>query len=326
MKRKMIYFLFILCSFLLLSGKVFAEGEEVTTVTATNEKKISNYKTYCKKYSDMNDKLLCCSGAGEATDIEECKASMLNACVKLDSLQRRYECCEKIKDKTDKETCNRLSNQYCSSTDSVELTRQASNVKIVYEPFDYKPDGFDDPDSENYSVVYYMMDIKIYNLNSNMYISVNNGNTEYEVNNSKMNSDGVVVLRDSDTTEVKKYTFTIYADSPNCKRKILRTIRLTVPKYNYYSTRAACEDIPEYYLCHQYINFDVDAENFLKNTNNYRAKLEKSSNSSKSDDKSNKSSINKALSTVSDNKIYIIGGILLIGVVITVLILRRRDN
>ena len=325
MKKSKICFLFILCSFLLIGGKVYAEGEEVTSEQATSTEKKVNYTSYCKRYSNLTDRLTCCNSETDEESRLECKKPVYDVCVKLNGIQERHICCDSLVNKEDIDECKSRSNEYCSSADSVQLSKEASNVKIVYEPYEYKPEGFDDEESPNYSLMYYMVDVKIYNLNSHMYVEVDNGDSVYNVGVEQMNDKGEIVLRNANPNEVKKYTFTIYSQTSSCKDKVLRTIKLTVPKYNLYSDRSACEDIPEYYLCHQFINFDIDGNNFLKNTENYRTKVEKGSTSNKNSTE-NKSTINKALTKISDNKIYIIGGILLIGVVITVVILRRRNG
>ena len=325
MKKSKICFLFILCSFLLIGGKVYAEGEEVTaTEPATTQKKI-NYASYCKKYSNLVDRLTCCNSETDESDRDTCKTPVYNTCVRLGTVKERHICCDNLVNKEDVDECKSRSNEYCSSADTVELSKEASNVKIVYEPYEYKPEGFDDESSPNYSMLFYMVDVKIYNLNSHMYVGVDNGDTVYSVGIEQMNDKGEIVIRDGNPKEVRKYTFTIYSKTNSCKDKVLKTIKLTVPKYNLYSDRAACDDIPEYYLCHQFINFDIDGNNFLKNTESYRNKVEKTSNNKKDSTKS-KSTINRTLTKISDNKIYIIGGILIIGVVITFVILRRRNG
>ena len=325
MKKSKICFLFILCSFLFIGGKVYAEGEEVTAEqTTTTEKKI-NYTSYCKRYSDLYDRLTCCNSETDEGLREECKSPVYNTCVRLDTVTQRHLCCEGLVDKADIDECKSRSNQYCSSADSVQLSKEAANVKIVYEPYEHKQEGFDDETSPDYSLVYYMVDVKVYNLNSHMYLEVDNGDTTYNVGVDQMNDKGEIVLRNANPNTVKKYTFKIYSNTNSCKDKVLRTIKLTVPKYNLYSDRSACDDIPEYYLCHQFINFDIDGNNFLKNTENYKAKVGKTSVNN-SDNAKSKSTINKTLTKISDNKIYIIGGILLIGVVITFVILRRRNG
>ena len=314
MKRKIIYFLFILCSGMLLIGNVYAEGENPNNGDA------------CKVYRDDNVRLECCNQADEAYK-QSCKAPVIKKCTSKEKITDRLACCETFNDKIDRDNCMVESYSACSNADIVELSKVASNVKIVYEPYEYKPDGFDDENSPNYSVIYYMMDIKIYNVTSDISIGVVGEDGGYTVDMKNMNSDGVIVLRSKDTKTIKNYTFNVYSKSANCSNKILRTIKLTVPKYNQYSSRSACDDIPQYYLCHQFINFDVDASNFISNIENYKEKLKKKQivDNNKKDDKTSVAT-QKILKSVSDNKFTIIGGILVIGVVITVLILRRRNS
>ncbi len=309
MKRKILYFLFILCSVVL-----------VNTVHADDS---VNYKTYCKQYSDINERLNCCNQAGNESDINACKKPAFSVCTEKTLLTDREVCCGQITNETDRAACIVEANDTCSSTESVRLSKVASNVKITYEPYEYKPEGFDDENSENYSVIYYWMDIKIYNVTSEVRVTVNNGKNSYSVDINNLNDDGVIVLRETDTSAIKNYTFTIYASSSNCKSKKLRTIKLTLPKYNQYSNRAACADIPQYYLCHQYINFDVDAKNFLKNVENYKTKIEKNEIADTNSKKTG-STTRKLVKTVSDNKYLVIGGIIIIGCVITFIILRNK--
>lgn len=314
MKRKVIYFLFILCSIIICVNNAKAEEEGET-----------NYKTYCKQFDEKDERLNCCDRASNETDVNACKEPVYKSCTKLEDYNERENCCKEFTNEKDVTNCLVLADSTCSSTETVRLSKAASNIKIIYEPYEYKPDGFDDPTSPDYSVIYYWMDIKIYNLTSELYINVNNGKNSYKVDTQQMNSDGVVVLRDPETTEVKNYVFTVYAKSSNCKTKELRTIRLTVPKYNHYSGRAACEDIPQYYLCHQFINFNVDGANFLSNVENYKAKLAKKEIANASDKKdSSKPVVQKVFTSVSNNKYLVIGGILVVGCVITFLILKNK--
>ncbi len=314
MKRKIIYFLFILCSGMLLIGNVYADENSPNTGDS------------CKMYRDENKRLECCNQADELYR-ESCKAPIIKKCTSKATISERLKCCEYITNESDKQYCMVEAYSACSNADIVELSKAASNVKIVYEPYEYKPDGFDDENSPNYSLIYYMMDVKIYNVTSELSVGVIGDDGSYTVDVNNMNDEGVIVLRTKDTSKVKNYTFNIYSKSASCSNKLLRTIKLTVPKYNQYSGRAACDDIPQYYLCHQFINFDVDGANFLSNVESYKAKLEKNKIANANEDK-DKTSITaqKVLKKVSDNKFAIIGGILVIGVVVTVLILRRRNS
>ena len=60
----------------------------------------------------------------------------------------------------------------CPSSSKAELLGFASNVQVTYEPYELKPDGFDNEDSPNYSTIYYYMDLKIHNLDEALYVSV----------------------------------------------------------------------------------------------------------------------------------------------------------
>ena len=109
-----------------------------------------------------------------------------------------------------------------------------------------------------------------------VYIQVTNTQGgDFKADEDNADSDGVITIRQKDTSAVVNYTFEVKARTYDCYGTTLRTIKLSVPKYNAYSKRQVCTDIPDYYLCQPYILYDVNAANFLDSVTKYKEKLTK---------------------------------------------------
>ncbi len=222
----------------------------------------------------------------------------------------------------------------CNAVSLNELRTAAANIKISYVPGtktvkgEYDPE-YNDPIEEEYNY----LDIKIYNLTNDLYVGVdvsgNNVTSEEDLTVSSIDAgaDGAVTIRQLSENELITYTFTVLSDKYGCSSKVLRTIRLTLPRFNWYSRLAVCEDIPDYYLCQDYTTYQIDGSTFYDKVDEYKAKLlaqEENKNGIDLDD--NTGIISKTVSTVSKNK-YIIAGVLVIaGVAATIYILKRKKS
>lgn len=222
---------------------------------------------------------------------------------------------------------NQIASDVCPNSSKVELLQNAAMVKINYEPYEQKADGFDDPNSSGYSVIYYYIDIKIYNMDETIFATVTNGNTgkKFDVYADETGPDGAITIRIKDTTKINTFTFELKANTYDCNSKVLRTVKLTIPKYNYYSGRQVCSDIPDYYLCQQYIVYDVSATRFLESVTNYKADLAENNSESK-EEEVEPSIISKAASKISKYKYWIVGGILLVGVIVTIIVIKKKRS
>lgn len=218
-------------------------------------------------------------------------------------------------------------NVQCPTSSLATVQKDASTVQINYEPYEFKPEGFDDENSPNYSLMAYYMDIKIRNLPDTVYIAVSNTQGgEFNVDSSKIGPDDAITIRQKDTTKIVNYTFELKARTYDCYGKVLRTIKLSVPKYNAYSTRQVCSDIPDYYLCQPYILYDVSASNFLKSVNEYKEKLADAKASSEEEIQTKNNIVSKTAKTISKHRYWIIGIILLGGIVATVIIIKKKRS
>ena len=87
-----------------------------------------------------------------------------------------------------------------------------------------------------------------------------------------MDHDGIITLRAKDISEKVTYMFEIYGNTADCYDKKMRTVKLTLPKYNYFSHYGVCEEIPEFYMCQRYILNDFDGASFYKAVSDYKEK------------------------------------------------------
>ncbi len=216
-------------------------------------------------------------------------------------------------------TITDLPNMKCGSSVKSKGLALASEVKVSYETVEYTTEK--DP-----NVIFYYIDINIMNVQDGVFVEVHNSKsgTSFTVDASKKNSDGIIKLRQRDTSDIVTYTFYVKAQTLECYGETLRTIRLTVPKYNSLSQRAVCADVPEYYMCQTFTSVNIDSAKFLKNVTDYKESLE-----DKETAKVEKGEVGILANTkkaVSKNKTVIIGLVLIAGAIATVLVIKKKRS
>ncbi len=220
----------------------------------------------------------------------------------------------------------------CNAVSLNELRTAAANIKVSYVPGsnveEYNeggPIGVDTLPMRH-------LDVKLYNLTDRLYVRFETsgdkiGSEKNVLTYRNIGPDGAVTIRQQAVTETVTYTFKVFSDAYGCSTKTLRTIRLTLPRFNFYSQLDICQDIPDYYLCQEYTTYKVDGSTFYTKVDDYKAKLlaqEEKKNGVDLDD--NTGIISKAVSTVSKNKYIIAGVIVLAGVIATIYIIKRKKS
>lgn len=221
----------------------------------------------------------------------------------------------------------------CNAVSLNELRTMASNVKITYVPGFERVEIPKDPEFGVTTVGSNYLDIKIYNLTSKLYVvaeatgsNIVNAQTHVISINDVYALDGSATIRQPAQTEMMTYEFTIFSDVYGCTSKTLRTIKLTLPRFNRYSELDACQDIPEYYLCQQYTTYKVDGKTFYQKVDDYKAKLLTQKEEEKEKEENNTGVVSKTISKVSKYKYIVVGVVVAIGVVITIVILKRKKS
>lgn len=336
MKNKFLNLLFLFCCLVLMIGPVYAEDDEtrydfsvfeVDENSGSSENNV-DYTSACSKYSNVDERTSCCSQYPSTSMRDECMKSLYNVCMEGKTIAKRSDCCAEKFTGEQYEACKNMAANYCSVNEQVKLAKAASAVKVEYEPVEIKAPGYDDPNSSNYSVMIYALDIKIYNITDDIYavVSVENGNS-YSIDSSMNNSEGYIVLRDDGVGSIKKYKFDIRSQNGNCEADILRSIELSTPKYNQLSNRNACREVPHFYKCQEFVSYDFEADNYLKDIEEYKEKLAKQGiKDTKEGLVANNGAVGKTIKKISDYKWIVLATILLIGCIITIIIIRKRRD
>lgn len=219
----------------------------------------------------------------------------------------------------------------CNAVSLNELRTKAANIKVTYEMGIKYGEIVKTEDGEEGHPYTRYMDIKIYNITSDLYVLVEGDDLGEEKSAiatlDKVGIDGSATIRVKLVDKIRTYNFSVFSDSYGCSSQTLRKLRLTVPRFNYYSDLEICKDIPDYYLCQQFVTYDIEGSTFMNRVQDYKAKLlsnDADKEGIKTDDNTN--IVSKAVSSISKHKYIVVGGIVLVGVIVTIFILKRKKS
>jgi hypothetical protein len=217
----------------------------------------------------------------------------------------------------------------CSPTDLNKLRQEAANVKATYVPTTMEIDGTVEDIGDNEKIVESVLDMKVYNVTEKMalrYEYSGNGvkSGSFMKSYANVGSDGAITVRQKSYGKIITYTITVLSSYGSCSGQSLKTIRITLPMFNYYSLLDACEGIQDYYLCQPYVTSEVGGADFFDKVEAYRAKMLSNEAIEVEDD--NNSVVTSAFVGIKKHKYLIVGLVVAAGVVATVLILRRKKS
>ena len=219
----------------------------------------------------------------------------------------------------------------CTLETKTELRMEAANVNVSYQPVEILAQDDPDTPADQSGVVEYFFDVKIYNVNSNLKVVIKSGEDEgFEkvVTYKNIQQDGSITARKMVTNQLSNLIFEVHgSDSTGmCALETLRTIKLTLPKYNNLAEREVCTEVPEFYMCQKYISYNIDPSRFTAEINEYKEKLAEQQNGSDVEIEDNNTIPNRLADAVSDYKFIIVGAIVAAGILITVIILKRKKS
>lgn len=221
----------------------------------------------------------------------------------------------------------------CGYEEKAKLNNEAANVKVNYEikqgELDKNvytpPDAIAGTEEEaNWNPTYDYFQVNILNLTENIYVEVrndqNNETTKYYYSNSQ---DGKIVIDWLNLENVTKFNITVKStDASGCTDRTLKTLNLTLPRYNEYYLYGVCSNAPEYYLCQKYVTFDdIDFGYFVRKVS------EEVERKNQEEIEKNLKWYEKAWNFIKDHKVaFITGGVIIVatGATITVVIIRKR--
>lgn len=220
----------------------------------------------------------------------------------------------------------------CSVEEQNRLTSLAYKVNANYEVITKEvskgegmnpPDGLTQEEIDNYKYEKRYFKIYISNITEDLYVTVkNNKDNKTETYRYSDAVDNVISFEKDVTWDIVNYTINVYAASGDCAGKSLNTINMTTPMYNMYSEYAICEDIPEYYLCKEYISIETNFDDFFSKAESYKDKKSKENETSNEEKKGIGKFIKEHKGTIIITSIIII----VAGGIVTVIIVKKQRS
>lgn len=213
----------------------------------------------------------------------------------------------------------------CTFARKDELRAAAANVVVSYIPTEMK-ETITHENGQVGELYNYYLDIKIYNVNTKLTIHAKDKTSGEEayLDYYDLGPDGTITIRvPASTEQVRNWEFDIYSYKYSCFTEPIRTIKLTLPMYNVNSDLNVCDDIPDYYLCRQYVTSQTESEDFYKHINAYKEKLE---TREQNDNKNTTDGISNVVSKIKDYKYLVVVILIVIGIVITTIIVLKQKK
>ncbi len=157
----------------------------------------------------------------------------------------------------------------CSLEDQVKINNAAGAVNANASRLEYSYDDHDDEYDEDLTVTSYTGIIYVYNLTKDIYFEISDDTTK-EIYTYADDVNGAVAVSTGSMAVVKNYNIAIYPTDKTCGTTAVRTIQVTLPRYNEYSASSYCTDYPNYYYCQQFLNADIITyDDFMSGLNEY---------------------------------------------------------
>lgn len=155
----------------------------------------------------------------------------------------------------------------CDYKEQAELNGKAANIKVSYELIS-ETIHFDDGDA-----IQYLFEVSILNLTEEFYVIVTNNETKKESTYTYRDvKSGIVKFKWEDISKVTNFTIEVVSSNKtNCPDEKVKTLYLTIPRYNEFSRRVICSEYPDFYLCQEFVTFsNISEETFLKRLEEYK--------------------------------------------------------
>lgn len=218
----------------------------------------------------------------------------------------------------------RVNAEYCDYERKAKINNEAANVNVTHETYEdfYMVEGLEPGKMEQASQWYGI--VHIYNVTPNLKVTVT------DRNGKKYNFDYKNVVEDTITLnaglayEVNRYTVDVYYSDSECGKEPVRSLNITIPRYNNYSEYAECATYPDYYYCKQFITLDdITEKQFHQGIKEYAEQLK----TQEKEEKKKQSIIYKTTSFLKKNWLIIsLVVIVIIGGVAFIIIKKRKDR
>lgn len=225
----------------------------------------------------------------------------------------------------------------CDYSERAELNSEVSNITANYEVITIELEDSVPPDAmlgtedeEGYVSTSDALQVNILNLTENVYAVVtNNYNDEELIYRYSDTDNGNVAIVWETLSELVTFTIKIYSsDATGCADTLLRTLRVSLPRYNdYAATYSLCKQVPDYYLCQRYVYYDeVSFGEFIERVTAEIERVEQEAEENQED----LPWYEEIGNFISENRTPIIIGvvsiIIIAGVIVVIVIRRRRRS
>lgn len=213
----------------------------------------------------------------------------------------------------------------CSYKEQANLNKEAALVEANYEVIkEDEPYTFVDPDTlEEMQLTRdkITFKIKFYNVTENLSLDitekVNGKNNDNRIVTYADTDSGVYTFTSENTDNIIEYAIKVNALSKACAGRTIRTFSLTKPKLNPYSQYEMCNGHEDLEYCQEFTTkeYDISLADLADKINN---------NGTIKDNEDNTE--NSFLKFLKNNYLYIIGGVVLIGVGAGAYIIYRKKR
>lgn len=202
----------------------------------------------------------------------------------------------------------------CPNSVKKELAQKANYVKVNYEIKDFsefKELVIGDAKT-TYKVPNYVFEISIYNMDDDIYVSIEKTNGEMGMTIYNTDAeDGIYTFTDTNIGDIYNYNFTIRSNNEQCMGTVLRTTKFTKPRYNAYSEFTYCKNSSNFY-CQRFIGTEINLKSADEFLNKVSVNNEK--NNPKRDEIEEKNEISDLLK--KNWKTYVLVFVLVLGVIV----------
>ena len=228
----------------------------------------------------------------------------------------------------------------CSYEERAQLNSEVSNISANYEVItvELDPDEYSPPDAilgtegeADFVATTDALQVNVLNLTENVYAEVtNNYDNQTVVYNYADTNNGNIEIVWRTLGELVTYTIRIYAsDATGCSGTLLRTLRVSLPRYNDYSTYAICDQVPDYYLCQRYVFFDqIEFSEFSTNITEEIESMEEEETQPNPEE--DKTWYEEIADFISEHKVPVIVGAIVVvvatGVIVVLIVKKRRRS
>ena len=152
----------------------------------------------------------------------------------------------------------------CDYAEQARINDLAGLVSAESQTYEQTKEYFDEGYGETVTLSYWYGRINIYNITNDLYVEIEDLGTFYS------NEDNVITIDTGLTDDVKEYSIDVLAVEPACSKDPIRTLNVTIPRLNPYSSYPQCLEHPDYYYCNKFVYLDEITESeFLNGINNY---------------------------------------------------------